>query len=120
MLVLSRLRATGFLAFVVFAACLPVSRPVLAQTPAASSRAAPANAEALAKPRIDGQSQGQGKPEAQTRPRRERSQAQKANDDRMRACGAEWRTKKTELTAQGETWRKFSVACRARLKAGGA
>ena len=60
------------------------------------------------------------KPTEKPRAARERSPAQKANDERMRACGAEWRAKKTELAARGETWRKFSVDCRARLKAKGA
>ncbi len=50
---------------------------------------------------------------------RQRSAAQLANDERMRKCGAEWRANKAALTAQGQTWRKFNVDCRARLKAAG-
>jgi hypothetical protein len=53
------------------------------------------------------------------RPKRQRSEAQLANDNRMRACGAEWRANKAALTAQGKTWRVFNVECRARLKAQG-
>jgi hypothetical protein len=53
------------------------------------------------------------------KPKRQRSQAQLANDNRMRQCGAEWRTNKAALQAQGKTWRVFNVECRARLKAQG-
>lgn len=53
------------------------------------------------------------------KPKRQRSEAQLANDNRMRACGAEWRANKAALTAQGKTWRVFNVECRARLKAQG-
>lgn len=51
--------------------------------------------------------------------KRARSPAQLANDQRMRDCGAEWRTNKAALQAQGKTWRVFNVECRARLKAQG-
>ena len=57
-------------------------------------------------------------PEA-TKQKRPRSEAQLANDNRMRACGAEWRANKASLQAQGKTWRVFNVECRARLKAQG-
>lgn len=77
----------------------------------ATTRAAPAPAPA---------------PTAQTAPaaeetkgKRQRSAAQLANDNRMRACGKEWRENKAKLTAQGQTWLKFSTECRARLKAAG-
>ncbi len=53
------------------------------------------------------------------KPKRQRSEAQLANDNRMRACGQEWRQNKAQLTAQGKTWRVFNVECRARLKAQG-
>ncbi len=56
---------------------------------------------------------------APAKPKRERSAAQLANDDRMRKCGAEWRGNKAALSAQGKTWRVFNVECRARLKAAG-
>lgn len=55
----------------------------------------------------------------EAKPARQRSAAQLANDDRMRKCGAEWRANKAALSAQGQTWRKFNVDCRARLKAAG-
>jgi hypothetical protein len=53
------------------------------------------------------------------KPKRQRSEAQLANDNRMRACGKEWRENKQKLTAQSKTWRVFNVECRARLKAAG-
>ena len=49
--------------------------------------------------------------------KRKRSDKQLANDNRMRACGKEWRENKAKLTAEGKTWRVFNVECRARLKA---
>ena len=51
--------------------------------------------------------------------KRTRSEAQLANDNRMRLCGKEWRENKAALSAQGKTWRTFNVECRARLKAQG-
>ena len=57
--------------------------------------------------------------DAAGKPKRARSQAQLANDQRMRDCGAEWRTNKAALQAQGKTWKVFNVECRARLKAQG-
>jgi hypothetical protein len=78
-----------------------------AQAPAAAAAAAAAGAAAAAAPA-----------QADTaKPRRQRSAAQLANDDRMRKCGAEWRANKAALGAQGKTWRAFNVECRARLKA---
>lgn len=103
--VVSRLQVAGLVAWVLFLGLAQI-QPAFAQATAPAARTvAP-------------------KPDAQTAPSprqaRERSPAQKANDERMRACGAEWRAKKAELSARGETWRKFSVECRARLKAKGA
>jgi hypothetical protein len=58
------------------------------------------------------------KPESQpAKPRRERSAAQKQNDDMMRACGQEWRAEKAALQAKGETWRSFLKDCRSKKKA---
>ena len=51
--------------------------------------------------------------------KRARSEAQLANDRRMKACGAEWRTNKAALTKQGKTWRTYMPECNARLKAAG-
>jgi len=48
--------------------------------------------------------------------KRPRSPAQRANDERMRACGREWRVRKEALRAEGWTWYRFSAECRARLK----
>jgi hypothetical protein len=64
------------------------------------------------------------RPEARTdateeKPKRQRSEAQLANDNRLRRCGQEWRTNKDKLTGQGYNWIKFSTECRARLKAAG-
>lgn len=53
------------------------------------------------------------------KPKRARSEAQLANDRRMKACGAEWRANKEALTKQGKTWRTYMPECRARLKAAG-
>jgi hypothetical protein len=77
-----------------------VVRPAPAPAQAAPAAAAPAQADPA-------------------KPARQRSAAQLANDDRMRKCGAEWRTNKAALSAQGKTWRVFNVECRARLKAAG-
>jgi hypothetical protein len=79
--------------------------------PAASPRTAPA-AQAPA-------AQAQAPAAEAPKPKRQRSEAQLANDNRMRACGQEWRQNKAQLTAQGKTWRVFNVECRARLKAQG-
>lgn len=62
------------------------------------------------------------KPAATTetaKPKRPRSEAQLKNDNRLRACGAEWRANKPKLTAQGYNWIKFSGECRKRLAAQG-
>lgn len=61
-------------------------------------------------------------PKAETteeKPKRQRSAAQLANDNRLRRCGQEWRANKDKLTGQGYNWIKFSTECRARLKAAG-
>jgi hypothetical protein len=56
---------------------------------------------------------------AEEKPKRQRSAAQLANDERLRKCGAEWRANKAKLTSQGYNWIKYSTECRARLKAAG-
>ena len=71
-------------------------------------KAAPAAAPAAATPAAEA-------PKA----KRSRSEAQLANDRRMKACGAEWRANKPKLTAEGKTWRTYNVECRARMKAAG-
>lgn len=105
--IFARLHRTGLLALMLMLS--------LAASPNAFAQAATAPAA-----RANVSPPEPSKPAAKPRAARERSPAQKANDDRMRACGTEWRAKKAELSAKGETWRKFSVDCRARLKAKGA
>lgn len=51
--------------------------------------------------------------------KRARSEAQLANDRRMKACGAEWRANKATLSKQGKTWRTYMPECTARMKAAG-
>jgi len=48
-----------------------------------------------------------------------RSEAQKKSDERMRACGREWRVAKAANKTNGQTWRQYSLDCRKRKKAGG-
>lgn len=55
-------------------------------------------------------------PKKQKKPR---SAAQQKNDDRMRACGKEWRDAKAANKTGGKTWREFSTECRKKKKAGG-
>ncbi len=50
------------------------------------------------------------------KPKRERSEAQKKNDQIMRDCGADWRSKKDELSKKGTKWRDFLKECRAKKK----
>jgi outer membrane biosynthesis protein TonB len=57
--------------------------------------------------------------EAAEKPKRQRSPAQLANDDRMRKCGAEWREAKAAGKTGTQTYVQYSTACRARLKAAG-
>jgi len=45
--------------------------------------------------------------------KKERSAAQIANDNRMKACGAEWRALKPEAK-KGKTWTQFLKTCRAK------
>ena len=58
---------------------------------------------------------------AATTPKKEkkpRSEAQKKNDERMRACGKEWRAAKAANKTEGKNWRQFSTECRRKKKAG--
>ena len=58
--------------------------------------------------------------QAETKPaKKPRSEAQKKNDARMRACGQEWRAAKANRTTEGKTWRQFSLECRRKKKASG-
>ncbi len=81
-------------------ATAPKATPAPAATAAPATNAAPATAD---------------KPQA----KRERSEAQLKNDERMRECGRQWRANKDALTKQGKKWLTFSTECRAKLKAEG-
>ncbi len=96
------------------AACaLALALPAAAQTnplqqrPAAPARTAPATTAAPAAET------------AKPKPKRARSEAQLKNDNRLRACGAEWRANKPDLTKKGYNWIKYSTECRKRLAAQG-
>ena len=95
------------------------SNPLRARAPAtqpaeaAPARSTPSRTETRSRATTDDTKTDAAKP------KRERSQAQLANDERMRKCGAEWRANKDRLTARGQTWLTFSTECRARLKARG-
>jgi hypothetical protein len=100
----------------VAAALLAFGLPAIAQTnplqqrpntpaPSAPARAKPATTAATAT--------------ETAKPKRARSEAQLKNDERLRACGAEWRGDKEALTKKGYTWIKYSVECRKRLAAQG-
>ncbi len=85
-------------------------------------RPAPAETTAPAPARPARATPAQAAPTAQAdeaRPRRQRSPAQLANDERMRRCGAEWRANRAALQARGQNWRQFSVECRRRLRDAG-
>lgn len=92
----------------------PLQPRVVRPAPAAPAEAAPAPARPVRATPAQAAPTQEG-----ARPARQRSAAQLANDDRMRKCGAEWRANKASLEARGQTWRKFNVECRARLKAAG-
>jgi hypothetical protein len=100
------------------AACLlAFSLPAIAQTNPLQQRPnTPApSAPARAKP-----AQSAAEPATETaKPKRARSEAQLRNDERLRACGAEWRADKEALTKKGYNWIKYSVECRKRLAAQG-
>ena len=58
--------------------------------------------------------------QTETKPtKKPRSEAQKKNDARMRACGQEWREAKRNRATEGKTWRQFSLECRRKKKASG-
>lgn len=102
------------------AAALVASGAFAQTTPAPQNPLRPqATPRATTQPQTAPAPQAQAAPTGEQRPKRQRSEAQLANDNRMRACGAEWRQNKAALAAQGKTWRVFNVECRARLKAQG-
>jgi hypothetical protein len=90
------------------AGALTVSSPAAAQTNPLQQRSnAPATAAAPANET------------AKPKPKRARSEAQLKNDNRLRACGAEWRADKAALTKKGYNWIRYSTECRKRLAARG-
>lgn len=107
-LVLSLLTVCG-------AAALAQTAPANPLRPAATRNTAPATAPTTAPTTAPAPA---ATPAAEApKAKRARSEAQLANDNRMRACGQEWRAGKDKLKAEGKTWRVFNVECRARLKA---
>ena len=99
--------ALGLPASVALAQTMPAQPNPL--RPSATTRSAPAaTAPATQAPAAEA-----------PKPKRKRWEAQLANDNRMRACGQEWRQNKAQFMAAGKTWRVFNVECRARLKAQG-
>jgi hypothetical protein len=104
------------LAALALALGLPASVALAQTTPAQQNPLRPANT----RPAPAATAPATQAPAAEApKPRRQRSEAQLANDNRMRACGQEWQQNKAQFTQQGKTWRVFNVECRARLKAQG-
>lgn len=90
----------------------PLQQPSTSQQPARATQ--PAARTAQPAPKAEAKAET-----TEEKPKRQRSEAQLANDNRLRRCGQEWRTNKEKLTGQGYNWIKFSTECRARLKAAG-
>jgi hypothetical protein len=78
------------------AAAAPAAAPAPAAKPKAKRAAAPTAT-------ADG-----------TAAKRERSPAQLANDQKMRECGAEWRTAKAAGKTGSQKWNQFLSECRKR------
>lgn len=99
--------------YVVLAALMAAPLPTLAQNTAPAVSPAPSPAKPAS----------QGKGDAATteikKQNKPRSEAQKKNDERMRACGQEWRAAKAANKTGGKSWREFSTECRRKKKAGG-
>jgi hypothetical protein len=90
----------------------PLQQPSTSQQPARAGQ--PSARSAQPAPKTEARTDA-----TDGKPKRQRSEAQLANDNRLRRCGQEWRTNKDKLTGQGYNWIKFSTECRARLKAAG-
>lgn len=104
------IRLIALLAALLFAPAL-----TFAQTsPAAQNPLRPSNA-----PKASAAPAAPAAGDETSKPKRARSQAQLANDERLRACGKQWRENKASLQAKGQTWLSFSADCRKRLKAAG-
>lgn len=110
----------AILALSLAAVLTAVAGPALAQSAAAPANplrpggSSPPPARTAPAPDVAAEA---GKKKDEAKPRRKRSEAQLANDNRMRACGQEWRANREKLKTQGQTWLTFSKECRARLKA---
>jgi len=91
----ARLALTSFLLFMPLGVSAQTAKPV-ADPPKAESAAQPETKKA----------------------KKPRSEAQKKNDERMRACGKEWRAAKAANKTNGQNWRQFSTECRRKKKAG--
>ncbi|MGL4729103.1 MAG: hypothetical protein ACRCWO_10125 [Bosea sp. (in: a-proteobacteria)] len=89
----------------------PLQQPSTSQQPARTTQPA---ARSQPAPKAETKAEA-----TEEKPKRQRSEAQLANDNRLRRCGQEWRANKDKLTGQGYNWIKFSTECRARLKAAG-
>lgn len=99
--------------YVVLAALLAAPLPALAQNAAPTATPAPSPA----KPASQGKSDAA--PPDIKKQKKPRSEAQKKNDESMRACGQEWRAAKAANKTGGKSWREFSTECRRKKKAGG-
>ena len=99
--------------YLVLAALMAAPLPVLAQN--AAPAASPATS--AAKPATQGKSDAAA-PDIKKQ-KKPRSEAQKKNDERMRACGQEWRAAKAANKTGGKSWREFSTECRRKKKTGG-
>ena len=92
-MLLARYALAAFIAMTPLAALSQTTKPAADPPKADVAKPEPAKAE----------------PKAEKKPR---SEAQKKNDERMRACGKEWRAAKAANKTDGKTWRQFSTECR--------
>ena len=91
------LKYVGAAILAVGLAVMPVTAPVMGQTPAATSTETPAPA---------------------VKPKRKPTAAMLAARARQKKCGAEWKAAKKEgKVEKGMTWPKYWSACNKRLKA---
>ncbi len=87
---------------------------LMAPVPALAQTVKPSTPDAA---KADAQKGDAAQPETKKQ-KKPRSEAQKKNDERMRACGKEWRAAKAANKTDGKTWRQFSTECRRKKKAG--
>ena len=86
---------------------------LLAPLPALAQTAKPA----AEPPKVDALKSEAAQPVVK-KEKKPRSEAQKKNDECMRACGKEWRAAKAANKTEGKNWRQFSTECRRKKKAG--